>query len=146
MSTNETPIADFSHLDALRVDGSKRASFTFNRLDGRPTLVVRHAGMDTNKPYMDALLKRSAPSRSVMGIVNDDRDADLELFPLYVVLDWPVAPKNRAGNPVPFSEENCRAFLRAIRENAPDMYDELRAFAKNLNNFRPPAAGLVLGN
>lgn len=137
---------DFSHLVALKVDGGKRADYVFRRLEGRPTLTVRHAGMDTNRGYIDALLKRAAPGRTTLAIVNDDRDADLELFPIHVVLAWPVPPRNAQGEPVPFSEANCRGFLKALRDNAPDIYDSFRAFAKNIDNFRPAAAELDPGN
>lgn len=131
---------DFSHLSDLKVQPSKQVEFAFERIEGEPTLVVRSSS-ESNKPYLNALLKSGRRTlRKMRGgkmsaeVLASNRDQDRELFPKYVIVDWKAATvRNAAGKPVPFSPEACTAFLQALPN---DLFDELRAFCGDVDNFR----------
>jgi hypothetical protein len=128
---------DFSNLDKLNIKSSATALYVFYGIEGRPTLKVKPAH-ETNTAYMNAFLKKGKKVlRSLKGSMNVDtlkehRERDYSLYSKFIIVDWPVAPVDSNGEEVPFSAENCKAFLKAIRF---DMFNELREFCSDLDNF-----------
>lgn len=132
-------MADFQHLSKLRVADDATAEFTFFRIVGEPTLTVRHAG-DTNPDFLNAVLKKpkklarqARRARQVTAqSIDQARLEDIQLFARVIVTGW-SGVKDSEGNEVEFSRENLIDFLTAI---PPDMFNELRAFCLDIENFR----------
>lgn len=129
---------NFSHLEKLKVKSSATALFTFEEIEGEPTLKVKPIG-EQNKEYTNQVLKKGKKTiRSLrkgkmsVATLKENREQDYRLFPRYVVVDWPVAPMDANGDPVDFSPENCEAFLKAIPVR---MFNELREFCGDDDNF-----------
>ena len=119
------------------VSSTKTAQYEFLAIDGTPTMTVKPA-TEINKPFYNALLRRSKNTARVVkarGInaemVASNRNEDRVLFAAHVIVGWDkVVDAN--GKVVPFSKEECEAFLVAL----PDyLFDDLREFATNEGNF-----------
>lgn len=134
-------MADFTHLDKLRVQDDATAEYTFFRITGEPTLTMR-AAHESNADFFNAALKRSkAAQRRSRGRKNQQptkemieaaRQEDIVLFAKYVVVGW-TGVLDADDQEVEFSQENCAQFLNAIPT---DMFTELRVFALDIENFR----------
>jgi len=134
-------MADFTHLQSLRVADDATASFTFFQIGGEPTLQVRHAGQ-SNRDFFNAALKMNkAAARGARkqrgGVptpedIEKARQQDIRIFARYIVTDWQNVLDSE-GNQVEFSEEVCVQFLQAIPS---DMFTELRVFCLDITNFR----------
>lgn len=127
---------DFSHLKKLDPSG-RTAEFKLVQLARQPTLTVASA-TQANKAFLNATLKiaRGAPKRYRLGKLNASmldelRAEDLELFAKHVVLGW-QGIRNVSGAEVPFSQENCQAFLSQLPAW---LFDELRNFCRDVDNF-----------
>lgn len=130
----------FGYLKKLDVT-NKTADFTIHQIEGAPVLVLKPA-TEVNKPYFNAVLKRSRRNVRALkaGAVNtamiaENREQDRELFPKFVIETWrDVVDSQRKS--VEFNRENCEEFLRAL----PDwIFDEIRDFAGNSTNFTDDA-------
>lgn len=127
---------DFSHLKQLDVK-NKTVDYPIYQIAGEPVLVLKPA-TEANKPYFNAVLKRSRRNiRAVQsGAINnkmlaENRDEDRELYPRHVIADWKGITDSK-GKPVDFSVDACRSFLEAL----PDwVFDEIRNFAGSSANF-----------
>lgn len=132
--------ADFSNLTALAVTKDDTADLTLYTVVGEPILTVRPAG-EANKPYFNHLLKhtgkyarRLKASKISATMLAENRDEDRALFPKFVIVNWNKRPPiDAAGKSAPFNEENCVAFIKALPD---DVFDEVRDFATNMENFR----------
>jgi hypothetical protein len=128
--------ADFSHLLRLHVEGGRTSAFELSDVHGNPVLHGVLAG-EPNKPYFNALLKRSAKKRLRAGKpvtvdeVKENRDHDRDLFPRMVLKRWERVVDS-AGQPVPFNEENCRAFLGMLPDH---IFDSVRNHFADHQNF-----------
>lgn len=135
-------MADFKHLKDLAVDDTSTAKFRFTKIMGVPTLTVRPAHR-VNKDFLNEML--AAPKKIARAAANrksgdEDlaehlsavREGDVEVFARCIVVDW-VNVFDSSDEQVEFSEENCMQFLRAVPE---DMFDDLRSFCLNIDNFR----------
>lgn len=133
------PQFNFERLQIL----NRTARFTFFQIEGEPYLDVVHAG-ESNKPYFNALLKRSRRNlqRVRAGAIDattlaENRKEDRALYPLYVVKGWGC--QAGAGfvldadkNQIPFSQENVSSFLQQL----PDwLFEELRRYVAEEANF-----------
>lgn len=133
-------MSDFSHLKKLAPDKGRTAEYSFSEIEGSPTLVVKVAG-EVNVAYWRALLNdqlsrpRSAGRRSAQAVdkaMKGGRDTDRRLYAKHVVVDW-RGVFNSNGDVVPFSADECAAFLEAL----PDfLFDTLRAFCTEPGNFQ----------
>lgn len=132
-------MVDFSHLSQLSEDGTKALPYTFEEIAGGPTLTSRPA-TTANTRYNSARLrgisKRTGGGRKRIRIDQNTIDAarqdDIELIAKYCVTGWTVPPRDRSGEEVPFSSENCEAFFRAM----PDwMFDDFRTWAQDPLSF-----------
>lgn len=136
--------ADFGQLQSKKVD---TAEFTFWDIVGEPKLVVRHAG-ESNKPYFNEMLRQAdhVAKRKLklsVELVQQNRNRDRELYPMHVVVGWKDV-KDAAGKIVPYSKDDCAAFLRAIDD---EQFDALREFCRDAANFRARAdAEAAAGN
>ena len=127
----------FSHLKKLDVDVKTTAEMTLHAVDGAPVLILAPA-LESNKGYFNASLKSSRKHlRSVRNgnmtaaLVEDTRDEDRRLYPIYVIKGWRnVQDMNRKD--VPFSPEACAGFLDALPNW---LFDEVREFAGMPANF-----------
>ena len=132
-------MADFQHLAKLRVQDDATAEFTFFRIVGEPTLTVRHAG-DTNPDFLNAVLKKpkrlqraARRARQITAAsIDSARMEDIQLFARCIVVGWSGVLDSQ-GEEVEFTRENLIDFLTAI---PPDMFNELRAFCLDIENFR----------
>lgn len=131
---------NFSHLKGLCVRPDATAEFTFDGIESEPRLTVRPA-TEANRGFLDEVLLQSKRlARRLKGgkmspeVLKASRDQDRELYPLHVVVGWDEKTVlDAAGQPVPFSPEACAEFLRAVPD---DMFERLRSFCVNADNFR----------
>jgi hypothetical protein len=130
----------FGHLKQLDVKSDSTADMTLHQIevnDVSPTLVVRPA-TDANKPYFNALLKRSGRNmrqvqsgKITAGLIEDNREEDKVLFPKHVVVGWKDMLDEK-GKEIPFTEADCQDFV----ESLPNwLFDDICQFAKNPQNF-----------
>jgi hypothetical protein len=133
-------MADFSHFKAFAVTSELRAEYSFNAIEvsGKIPVLEIAPATEANKPYFNALLKRGIKyARQVQAgkvstqALEDNRENDRELYPLYVVKGWQDV-LDAKGKEVPFTQENVREFLSAIPAWA---FDDLRNFAGNPISF-----------
>lgn len=110
-------------------------------------LCVREAGQAT-PGYWNETLRRSEhlakrKAKITAGLVESLQQQDLVLFPKYIVVGWENVFDDN-GNPVPFSEEDCKKFVVGI---GIDEFKKLSDFCGDFTNFRDAidAAG-VAGN
>jgi hypothetical protein len=130
-------MTDFGNLKSLEVKAEKTAPFTIYQIEGEPMLHLAPA-TEVNKPYFNALLKRSRKNQRrinsgsfTSAVIQENRDNDRELYPLYVVRGWERVVDS-SGNAAEFTPENVRDFLTAL----PDyLFDEVRNFATEPSNF-----------
>jgi hypothetical protein len=134
---------NFSHLRNLTVATDSQSEFIFYGISGEPALDVAPA-TEANKPYLNGVLARSKKlarrlrgARMTVEVLQESREQDRELYPKHVVKGWRNV-FDADGNEVPFCPEACAEFLQAIPN---DMFDELRTFCGNADNFRHPDEG-----
>lgn len=132
-------MADFSNYSGLREDGTAAKPFTFEELQGNPTILSRPA-TSANSRYNNARLKaigkRTGGGRKKLRVsaatVEAARREDADMLSKFCAVSWDPAPVDASGEPVPFSADNCKAFLLAI----PDwMFDEYRAWVSDPLSF-----------
>lgn len=129
----------FKNLEGSKVDPNAAVRFTFYSIAGEPWIMVRPAG-DMNKPYYNAVLKRSAKNRQRMlrgnldeAAIARNRNEDKELYPIHVFSGTWGGWLNESGVEVPYSPDNAKALLGELPD---DQFDELRAFCNEHSNFR----------
>jgi len=130
-------MTDFANLKVLEVKAERTAAFTIYQIEGEPVLHMAPA-TEANKPYFNALLKRSKRNQRrinsgnfTSGMIKENRDNDRELYPQFVVRGWDrvVDAKGEAVKP---TQENVVDYLKAL----PDwLFDEARAFATDPQNY-----------
>lgn len=118
-----------------------------------PTLVVRHAG-PSNAAFWSTVLRQANEKRGAAGIARvtpasivEARANDAKLYAQFVVVDWRNVFEDGATSPTPFSVDKCEELLLAVAASMPDVFDVLRAFVSDADNFRTVAAvdGAALG-
>lgn len=126
---------DFSHLKRLEV-ADRTAKYTIYQIEDEPVLIMKSA-TEANKPFFNAVLLETRAARNPQQIKTDaktvkkNRNHDRKLFPKHVIVGW-EGIKDASGKEVPFSKENCEAFLTSL----PDwIFDGIRAFATDSANF-----------
>lgn len=119
------------------VSSTKTAQFEFLAIEGIPTLTVKPA-TEVNKPFYNNLLRRGKNAARVQrtrgmnaDMVAQYRNEDRELYSKHVVTAW-KGVKDKDGKEVPFSADECQAFLTAIPDH---IFDDLREFVTNEGNF-----------
>src|SRR5690606_37483130 len=113
------------------VSTSKPVAYKVIQLDPAPTLMIRPA-TELNNRFFKAVLKRSRKTmkQQQAGAINaatyaQNREEDAELYSKFVVTGWEQMFDSQ-GQPVEFSAENCHDFFKALCEDAPDIFDEIR--------------------
>lgn len=124
-------------------------TLTLSELEGAPILTLAIADPNLNPDLQNATLvdlsiqsengslapppAESANMEERMAFVSRNRETDLRVFPYAVVIGWDENPPvDTEGNPVPFTRDNCAAFLNAI----PDaMFDTIRVIARAREGF-----------
>lgn len=132
-------MADFSNYSGLREDGMATKPFTFEELQGAPTIHSRpatSANSRYNNARLKALGKRTGGGRKKLRVsaqtVEAARREDADMLSKFCATGWDPAPVDAAGEPVPFSADNCKDFFLAI----PDwMFDEYRNWVADPLNF-----------
>jgi hypothetical protein len=129
-------MVEFNHLKKLEVKDNT-AKLTLYDIADEPALVLKPA-TDVNKLYFNAVLKRTRKRvRAVQAgkltskMMEQNRNEDRELFPLYVVVDWENV-NDSDGNHVEYTPENCASFLNALPNW---IFDQVREFASKSGNF-----------
>lgn len=108
-----------------------------------PTLQVL-SSTDRNEGYLNDLLKsRSVQARAKVRTPNSKmlkaaRAEDVRLFAKHVIKGWSNMYDDSAVV-VPFSVTECESFLTQLVDSAPEIFDELRAFCGDIDNFRESA-------
>jgi len=130
-------MSNFDYLQKLNVTGDRIVDYTFYNIGGEPTFQVRPA-TESNKPYFNAMLKRSRKMARVIasGNINaahldQNRDNDRDLFPKHVIVGWKNVVDNE-GNPVEFTQENATDYLSKLPNW---ILDDLRNFVATPTNF-----------
>lgn len=111
-------------------------------IDKPITLLLRHAG-NGNPGYISATLKqRGSPGVGAMQMIQEDREVDVGVFAEHVIVGWENVADD--GAPCPFSAKSCARFLRELimppPDGRPDVFDRVRSFARNADNFRAALA------
>ncbi len=133
-------MADFSHLRALEVATDGTTEFALHQItvNGKSPVLHVAPATEANKPYFNALLKRSGRNvRQVRSgninasMIEENREEDRELYPRHIVKGWSdVLDAN--GEELEFSAGNCTDFLAALPGW---LFDELRNFCGNPASF-----------
>ena len=128
---------DFGHLEKLNVKGGDTAPFTFYDVVGEPVLHLSPAN-ESNKPYFNALLKRSRKNQRRLQknnftaeVIEENREDDRVLYPRFIIKVWDKVV-DADGNPAEFNHENVCAFLAALPNW---LFDQARTFAVENSNF-----------
>lgn len=132
-------MADFSNYSGLREDGMATKPFTFEELQGSPTIHSRpatSANSRYNNARLKALGKRTGGGRKKLRVssatVEAARREDADMLSKFCATGWDPAPVDASGEAVPFSADNCKEFFLAI----PDwMFDEYRNWVSDPLNF-----------
>ena len=137
----------------LRVETARTVPYTLDTVDSgngkNPILYLRFAG-EGNAPYTSAVLKivnerKAAASRLTLSSIEADRDEDIDLFAKDVITGWDHMVEDD-GMPAGYSAAKAAEFLTALITKQPDgssgvdVFDKLRRFAKNPENYRGPIA------
>jgi hypothetical protein len=122
---------------------------------GNPIVLVVRPAAAPNVAFMNAAFKLASASRASAGAahlsaarLHAARTEVAELYAQHVIVGWDNVLED--GAPAPCTPEVVLRFLAALiqppPEGRPDVFDELRAFCGNLDNFRPPTvSGADLG-
>lgn len=139
-------MANFANLQFKSKDTGRFTFYGIELLDHKgslvtPIFVVRNAG-ESNKPYFNEMLRRAEhlarrKAKVTVELIKDNRDRDRDLYPKHVIVGWENVV-DADGKPVPFSQDDCRAFLASVPD---DMFDELREFCREAVNFRETTDG-----
>lgn len=133
-------MADFKHIQGLDFTSEDTAEFPIYQIvvNGKTPVLLLAPATDANKPYFNALLRRANKNVRVVrsggvniGMLEENRAEDLELFPKYVVRGWKDVIGNE-GEEVKFNVEDCTKFLAALPSW---IFDEIRNFAGNPASF-----------
>lgn len=132
-------MANFEHLKELAVEPESTAFFLFHRILGLPRLEVRPAHR-INRLFLnemvrgskEAVRRISATEAPTQEELDEVRAGDADIFARCIVVGWENVVDSE-DNEVEFSEDHCREFLMAIPL---DMFDDLRIFCMNIENFR----------
>lgn len=144
----ERPVPDFSHLSKYAITDETTAEYTFNRIEGEPSVIVRPAHecnpgwlmarTEANIALAKAITAVTKPGQLVAEDLTKqsqaERDTDRKLIAFHCVTGWGTAPVDKNGKAVEFSPDNAFSFLAAIPN---EMLDPLRNFVGNLYNFYP---------
>lgn len=134
----------------LRVGAARTARFELNTIESggkTPALLLRYAG-EGNPGYTNAVLKNVNDDRSgkagnkvTLTRIETEREQDVPIFAQHVIVGWEGFFEDD-GTEVKFSPEKAEEFLRMIVQKQPDgssaadVFDKIRSFAKNAENFR----------
>lgn len=128
---------DFSHLEKLDVQRDRIVHYVMYNIEGEPVLHIGPA-TEANRPYFNALLRKSRSTARIVkaksmtaGVVEENREDDRILYAKHVVKGW-TGIADKEGNEVPFTEENCLDFLKALPGW---LFDDLRQYAGDTQNF-----------
>lgn len=149
-------MVDFSNI-AKQAKPQETRLYIFDSLVGEPSLVCRPAH-DENAAFFDERIRLAAeraekvknePRRKsgdpivtpdiIRKSIEEDRDYDRRIIAKVCIADWgPSPPVDAKGKPVPFTEDNARAFLEALPNY---IIDPFRNWIANIFNFvdRPKA-------
>ena len=130
-------MSDFSHLQKFDVDSAETVDYELYQIDGEAVLEIAPA-TDANKPFFNATLRRSRKSVRALNagaispaMIHSNRVEDRKLFASYIVKGW-RGVMDSEGRDVPFTPDNCAAFMDALPSW---IFDELRVFATTPANF-----------
>jgi hypothetical protein len=132
-----TMTTDFSFLKQAQVSTAETKDYVFNQFSIRgkhPVLKVIPA-TEANKEYFNAALQSAAKNKnrssSLAEKLKQRRDEDRTLYPKYVVKGWEDVV-NAQGEEVPFTQEDCAAFLAQL----PDwIFDQFRDWCATNESF-----------
>lgn len=135
---------EFESLKVLKITSEKTTPMTLPvDLGAGPVVLTLAPAGEMNKPYFNEtlrLMKRPEQvariKRGIQGVTIDSfsekRDEDRDLFAKHVIRDWKnvVSP---SGEVLACEPDRALRFLQALPD---DIVDEIREFAKNVENFR----------
>lgn len=130
-------MSKFGNLKKLEVTAKNTAELTLYQIEGEPVLILSPA-TEVNKPYFNALLKRSRKNQRRIAagnfsadLIKENRDNDRELYPQFVMRGWKDIDKV-CGEELDPTPDNFRDFLDSL----PDyIFDEIRSFSTDSQNF-----------
>ena len=137
----------FDYLQKQAVDKTSTAEYTFEEIEGAPTIRVKPA-LEYNKPYHAELFKRTARLRRLVGrkkgaegrrqVLSEMRRIDRELYPGFIIDGWDDdqgpydKPISEGGQRIKYSPEIAADFIKAL----PDwIFDPCRDFCATVSNF-----------
>lgn len=133
-------MSNFNYLKQAEITASTIKEFSFEGLPFENKLFIAPA-TEANKPYFNALLKRSRKgikavqaSKINVDTITSNRNQDRHLYAEFIVKGWEGIVEVVDGKSVPseFSREKCLEFLNAIPTH---WFDDLRNFASLPDNF-----------
>jgi len=141
----------FAHLAKFHLKAGATAVFEVQEFDtpdgtlGSDGLPMRHPRItclpatEENKPYWTKLVKRASKNagrgrgRDPQELLKENREEDLGLFPLFVVVGWDGV-FDTEGKAVPFSSKDALEYFKAWPNY---VFDRLRGWASEQTNFLP---------
>lgn len=133
-------MVNFSNVAKQQVTSENTAKYSYLDIEGMEgaTLIVSPSTR-SNKPYQAQIVKIMAPQqrRVASGRVNSEfinnfRETQKGLYAKFVVKGWEKI-LDVGGNVVPFNQDNCHDFLKALNNQS---FDLLVEFCENEANFR----------
>lgn len=140
----------FKKIKSMSVTKESRAQYLLDAVPGSPVLTVKHAG-ESNKGWYNAVGKQAfVKARGAGGkklrwdptFMAEQRELERGLYAKHVIVGWSPNPIDDEGNDVPFSPDVCQDLMDALPD---DMFDDLRAFCQDPDNFRDFPGGEELG-
>lgn len=117
----------------VTLDYGKAGKFTIHRAGGSNQKFKNYAQAKM-KPYTRQLQQNT---------LDDDvaNELNADIFAKTVVVNW-EGVTDRAGNPLPYSYENCRQLLLEL----PDLFTDIQRCAQDQSLFRKEIVDDVVGN
>ena len=129
----------FSNLSGAHITKDTTARFTFDSLPGSPWVQVKMGG-ELNKPYFSEVWNANAKNRKKLArgkldpeMLRRNRELDRKLFPKYIDGGEWGGWEDTDGLNVPYTPDGFRELIEQLPD---DLFDELRAFCGEPENFR----------
>lgn len=130
----------FKILAESNVTNKNIAAYPITELDDDTVFYLRCASAG-NEKYRDEMFKLTgldddAPRRKKVKIdsdfLNEQREADRVLFPLYIVTGWENVLDDKTGKEIPYSVEKAKELFADFPEW---LFDPMRVFVNQPENF-----------
>jgi hypothetical protein len=121
---------DFSHLKKQEAKKDSAVEFVIQGVEGDSILYVKPALPEYNPAFRKAVLSIAEKNRKLRK-KNDDEELDYDIYSKTIVVGW-NGVVDASGKEVPFSEDVCKEYLKAIPAW---LFTDLKAFSRDVENW-----------